>query len=185
MTAASRLKVVDCRCAAMVFIGRLRRLSPYGVSFRLAASSSVPLTIPPRHFVALSRPGGKRVTGFSVVCRLPMNPVPLPPDKQGGAREYIGARHPPLRQGVGKGVTGLAFVSPGEAPPEKIHSLSHQPSKILLFSLPIISRYADTKRSLLPMAFVYGRRPLLFRFPFYPKKPLVFCASTTRCRASI
>ena len=110
MTAASRLKVVDCRCAAMVFIGRLRRLSPYGVSFRLAASSSVPLTIPPRHFVALSRPGGKRVTGFSVVCRLPMNPVPLPPDKQGGAREYIGARHPPLKR-VGKWRSGTVPFS--------------------------------------------------------------------------
>ena len=65
---------------------------------------------PPRHFVALSRPGGKRVTGFSVVCRLPMNPVPLPPDKQGGAREYIGARHPPLKR-VGKWRSGTVPFS--------------------------------------------------------------------------
>ena len=27
------------------------------------------------------------------------NPVSLPPDKQWGAREYIGARHPPLSRG--------------------------------------------------------------------------------------
>ena len=31
---------------------------------------AMPLAIPPRHCVALSRPGGKRVTGFSVVYRL-------------------------------------------------------------------------------------------------------------------
>ena len=31
-----------------------------------------------------SRPVGKRATGFSVVCRLPTNPVPLPPQAVGG-----------------------------------------------------------------------------------------------------
>ena len=49
----------------------------WGASF-IAAAVSVPSAIPPRHYVALSRPGGKRVTGFSVVCRLPANLVPLP-----------------------------------------------------------------------------------------------------------
>ena len=29
-------------------------------------------------------PGGKRVTEFSVACRLPMNPVPLPPRRSRG-----------------------------------------------------------------------------------------------------
>ena len=32
---------------------------------------------------ATTLPGGKRVTGFSVALRLPMNPVPLPPPVQG------------------------------------------------------------------------------------------------------
>ena len=96
-----RRKVQRGRIAlrAMNFIGRLRRRNDrMEFHFDLLPDGSVPLAIPPRHCVALSRPGGKRVTGFSVVYRLPANPVPLPPDKQGGAREYIGARHPPLKQ---------------------------------------------------------------------------------------
>ena len=43
-----------------------------------------------------SRPAGKRVTGFSVVYRLPTNPVPLPPRAGGG--KVLGTRSPSPRE---------------------------------------------------------------------------------------
>ena len=84
--AGSRLPAFGCRltaigCRLLAFGSRLsasgfRIPSP---GYRLSASG-VPSAIPPRHCVALS-----------------------PPDKQWGAREYIGARHSPLdRSGQGR-----------------------------------------------------------------------------------
>ena len=65
---------------------------------------------PPRHCVALSpltssgaqeSSAGFRLPAFGVPSAIPPSPLrgPLPPDKQWGAREFIGARHPPLDRG--------------------------------------------------------------------------------------
>ena len=83
-------------------------------SFRLSASG-VPSAIPPRHCVALSPLTSSGAQGRSADFRLPAVGFRLPaclrqspprhcvalspPDKQWGAREYIGARHPPLDRG--------------------------------------------------------------------------------------
>ena len=56
----------------------------------------------------LSAPGcrlpdfGCWLSASGVPLAIPPSPLrgPLPPDKQWGAREYIGARHPPLDRGA-------------------------------------------------------------------------------------
>ncbi len=46
------------------------------------------------------RPAGKRVTGFSVVYRLPTNPVPLPPQAVGRKRVYKCSPPTPRERGT-------------------------------------------------------------------------------------
>lgn len=80
---AWRWEISRLRFASLEMTGGRSRRS--AICYRLSASG-VPSAIPPRHCVALS-----------------------PPDKQWGAREYIGARHP-VSFGVGRsnGVRALA-----------------------------------------------------------------------------
>ena len=117
------LSAIGCRLSAVGY-----RLSAVG--YRLTASG-VPSSIPPsplrgplppdkqwgaREYIGarhlpLDRGGQGRsadfrlpAAGFRLPACLRQSPPsplrgPLPPDKQWGAREYIGARHPPLDRG--------------------------------------------------------------------------------------
>ena len=106
-----------------------------------------------------SRPVGKRVTGFSVVCRLPTNPVPLPPQAVGGKIKEKKATpplcllaHPRLgggwraeRDGRGRlpqeAIKMAPHIFKGRLPPFTIHHLpftifKRPPSTTIVVPLP-------------------------------------------------
>ena len=98
-----RLSAVGCRLSAVGC-----RLSAVGC--RLSAVGSQLPAFGSRLSASgfwLSAPGcrlpavGYRLTASGVPSSIPPSPLrgPLPPDKQWGAREYIGARHLPLDRG--------------------------------------------------------------------------------------
>ena len=78
----------------------------------------MPLAIP----LATAWPSPAPVGSVSLDSQLSIdsaNPVPLPPDKQWGAREYIGARPPPLHSGVGDHVSGGRGAAAGDGTKRK------------------------------------------------------------------